>query len=286
MVGPITSSAARPRPQVNDRRGCARETGGVDAVNPGDQATWPSDLRVEVERLAGLCRDHAGNTPSTRSYELSLGHVDAEFEAEDAFRELLEVRRVVLFHATRLLPHEREAIRAEGLVVLDESHRSRRLDRVIEMYGDQVGAERLELLRHSGPLTWGSGHRMGRLGRLFGVTPMQAAFDGAGSGMTVFLEHWGGESFYGANEESAELRHVIQDLTNLSRPAIVEFAVRATLLNTYTRLWPIFVAQLDGWPEPWHEFSTEESVPADAVLTILDGTSERWPLNPDVGSQP
>lgn len=254
------------------------ETPGVQVVDPADRATWPPDVQAEVERLARRCRDQPDNGPSTPSYELGLGHVDAAFQAETTFRDLLGVRPVALFHAARLLPHEHETIRREGLVVLDEDHRSRRLDRVIEIYGGELGRHRLEQLRGAGPLSWGSGHRTGRLGRLFGVTPLQAAFDSAGSGMTVFLENWGGESFYWANEESPELRHVIQDLTDRSAPAIVEFAVRARLLYTYTRLWPIFVAQLDGWRESWHEFSTKVSVPADAVLTILDSASERWPL--------
>jgi hypothetical protein len=191
-------------------------------IDPANRTTWPADVVVEVERLASICREQPSNTLTTNSQELSLGHLEATFEADTAFRRLLEGRLVSLFHATRLLPHEREAVREEGLVVLDERHRSKRVDRVIEIYGADCGVSRLEHLRHAGPLTWNSAHRRGRLGVLHGVTPLKAAFDGAGSGMTIFLSHWGGESFYWANLESVALGETIALLTKRSAPAIVE----------------------------------------------------------------
>jgi hypothetical protein len=253
----------------------------MDVVDPADQSTWPAEVRAEVERLAARCREQADNTPETPSYELSLEHVDAAYEAEKAFRGLLDGWLLALFHATRQLPHETKALGQEGLVVLTEAHRSRRLDRVIEIYGDELGVERLERLRHSGPLSWNAAHREGRLGRLCGVTPLQVAFDQAGWGMTIFLAHWGGESFYWANGDSPELKETIELLTERSAPAIVKVGVHAKSLNTYTKLWPIFVAQFGGWPQPWHEFSTQESVAPERVLAILDRSSDQWPVAPE-----
>lgn len=95
--------------------------------------------------------------------------------------------------------------------------------------------------------------------------------------MTVFLENWGGESFYWAGYDSDDLAQIIGLLTDRSSPAIVELAVSAGLLNTCTKLWRIFAAQLDGWQEPWHEFSTGESIPPEHVVSILDPSSPRWP---------
>lgn len=233
---------------------------------------------AEVARLAAECREYSENTSKTPSYELRMRHIDAAWETDEAFRELLGDRLLALYHATRLLPHEVDAIRREGLVVLDETHRSLRLDRVIELYREEFHSDKLEQLRDAGPLSWNASHRNARLGRLWGVTPLQAAFDGAGSGLTVFLEHWGGESFYWANESSPELRETIDLLTARSQPAIVEVGIHATALNTYTKLWPIFVAQLDAWDEPWHEFSTEESIPPERVVEVLDPMSGRWPV--------
>ncbi len=77
---------------------------------------------------------------------------------------------------------------------------------------------------------------------------------------------------------SSDIKETIDLLTQRSSPAICEVAVDARSLNTYTKLWPIFVAQLDGWPEPHHEFWSTESVPPERVLAILDRSCERWPL--------
>jgi hypothetical protein len=250
----------------------------IQLIDPADRSTWPSDVRAEAERLAVRCRQQPDNTSCTPAYELSLGHVDASYEAEARFRDVVGDRFIALFHATRLLPHELEAVRHEGLVVLTKDHRNQRLDRVIELYADYLGAQRLECLRHSGPLSWRRGD--GRLGVLFGVTPLQVAFDDAGEGMTVFLSHWGGESFYWSAKESSDLKKTIQLLTERSSPAIVEVGVRARSLNTYGRLWPVFVAQLDRWRQPWHEYWTQESIPPEHVVTILDPRSDRWPLSP------
>ena len=109
------------------------------------------------------------------------------------------------------------------------------------------------------------------------MTPLQDAFAAAGDGMTVFLENWGGESFYWAAEESAELRSILRSLTTRSRPTIVEVAVEPAGLNRYTNLWQIFVGQLDGWEQAWHEFQTRTNVPRERVLAMIYESSGRWP---------
>jgi hypothetical protein len=249
----------------------------VKLIDPGDMSTWPEDVQGEVEALIERCREVQGNDPATSSCDLRLEYVDAVFAAERAFRELLGSRPVALYHATRLLPHALKAVRQDGLVVLDEDHRSRRLDRVIDVYGNKIGADRLGLLRTAGPLSWDREQRDGRLGQLFGVTPLQATFDDAGDGMTVFLENWGGESFYWAAEESEELAEVIDLLTARSTPVIVELGVHAGWLNTYTDLWKVFVGQLGGWPRACQVFSLSGSVPPDRIERLLVPTSDGWP---------
>jgi hypothetical protein len=251
----------------------------MEVIDPAEQTTWPADIRTEVEELAAKCREQPENTPNTPSYELSLGHVDTNYKAEAAFRDVLDGRPVALFHATRLLPHEHDAIYRDGLVVLTRDHRSRRLDRVIEIYGYQLGVERLERLRHSGPLSWDSSQQSARLGTLWGVTPLRDSFEEGGSDLTIFLSHWGGESFYWAKEESPELDETICLLTERSAPAIVEVGVQANSL-THRKLWPVFVAQLDHWRTPYMGFCMQQSVPPERVIAILDPSSDRWPIAP------
>jgi len=204
----------------------------VDVIDPADEQTWPRDIRVALERLAVRCETRETSTSDGASRDVRLEHADASFEAEEELRVSLRGRFLTLFHATRLLSCERDAIREEGLVPLDEDQRSRRLDRVIDTYGEEIGVGPLERLRGAGPLYWDRGHLEGRLGKLFGVTPPQVAFDHAGDGMTVFVENWGGESFYWA--ESKDLRDTLGHLTDRSAPAIVVVAIEARWLSTHT----------------------------------------------------
>lgn len=249
----------------------------LEVVDPGSVNTWPPDIRQFVERLAVRCRAIPANRPNTPSYELALERIDEVFDVETMFRQLIGERHIPLFHATRLLPHEEDSVRLDGLLPLSTQHRDVRLDQVIEIYGRELGMDRLELLRHAGPLTWNSDHRQGRLGVLCGVTPLQDAFAGAGTGMTVFLENWGGESFYWAGEEASDLQTVLGALTGRSQATIVEVAVSPAALNTYTHLWQIFVGQLDGWEHAWHEFQTRTAVPPDRVLAMIHEASDGWP---------
>jgi hypothetical protein len=252
----------------------------MDIIDPAALDTWPPDIRVEVEQLAARCRDQPVNTPETPSYELQLEQSGAAEEADGVFRNLLGQRQIALFHATRLLPHELASVRTDGLLVLSDEHRSSRLAKVIEIYGTQLGVESLERLRTAGPLSWNRTHRTARLGKVHGVTPLRIAFEDGGDGLTVFLDNWGGESFYWAATESDELKVTLQHLTTLSTPAIVEIGIYAHTLNWYTNLWPVFVGQLDGWPEPWHEFSITQSIPPDQIVAILGPSSDRWPVAP------
>ena len=93
--------------------------------------------------------------------------------------------------------------------------------------------------------------------------------------MEILMTHWGGESFYFDGPDDP----TIVALSALSTPSIIEVAVRAHDLCTYHWLWRIFVGRVDPWDEPWHEFSTKVSVPADRVLEILHPGSARWPLS-------
>ncbi len=247
----------------------------MDVIDPGDPTTWHDDIRNEVDRLANLCRANSENI-GRPSFELEIGvdSWDQSFEAERAFRDLIGDRLITYYHATRLLPHEDQMYFDDGLLVLSDDLRDRRLDRVIARYGDEIGHDVLEALRGAGPATRGSPQRTNRMGLLHGVTPLDAVRYG-GWGMEILMTNWGGESFYFDSSDDP----TIAALSALSTPSIIEAAVSAQDLCTYHWLWRIFVGRVDPWDEPWHEFSTKVSVPADRILSILHPESERWPLS-------
>ena len=246
-------------------------------IDPGDPASWPNDVADEVDRLAAMCRDNPENI-GRPSFELEVSSWDESYAEEMAFRDLIGDRFVAYYHATRLLPHEDQMYVDDGLLVLSDELRNRRLDRVIELYGGEIEVGQLEALRNSGAASRGSSQRSNRLGLLHGVTPLEAIRHG-GWGMEVFMTFWGGESFYFDDREDP----AITALTAASRPSIIETAALAKDLCTYHWLWRIFVAQADSsWDEPWHEFSTKVSIPPERILGILHPDSERWPLETEI----
>jgi hypothetical protein len=248
-----------------------------DVIDPGDQATWPADVLQRVHELDRRCREVGDNASDPPAHELRLMTVDAGHDEEELFRTQLDDRMVSLFHATRLLPHELLSVTETGLFELTVESRSDRLDRVIAAYGSELGTQRLEALREAGPLR-DQGHREGRLGMLWGVTPIHAFRDeDAGDGLMPFLEHWGGETFYWAADESEDIAATLTALTERSTPCVIEVAVRPDTLNTYTSLWRVFVGVYGNWRSPWHEFNVSAAIPAGHILEVIKPTSERWP---------
>jgi hypothetical protein len=226
--------------------------------------------------LAALCRANPENTKDRPTYELEVGSYEESLQVELAFRDLIGDRFITYYHATRLLPHEEQMFCDDGLLVLSDALRHHRLDLVIERYGDAIGVERLDSLRHSGPAARDSSQRSGRVGLLHGLTPL-AAISYAGWGMQILMTYWGGESFYFWSKADPEQSAAIAALSDLSTPTIIEVAARAQDLCTYHRLWPIFVGQIGHWDDPWHEFSTKVSIPPERVLDVLRPGSGRWP---------
>lgn len=78
-------------------------------------------------------------------------------------------------HATRLLPHEFQAIERRGVAPLTMENRSSRITTAIDLYGSERGTPDLEPLYSAGPLA-DVAQRQGRIGRIWAVSPMAAAF--------------------------------------------------------------------------------------------------------------
>ncbi len=253
------------------------DTGALPAIDPGQPDTWPTDVRDHVHRLALSCKANPQNSEDTPSCELVPETIDA-YTAEREFLEVLEDRRIVLYHATCLLPHEVARVQQLGLLTLSEEGRDRRLDKVIELYGKVINPERLEALRRSGSLARDPNRRSARLGVLYGVTPLGDILEDAGSSMTVFLENWGGESFYCAAYSDEDVAETIRELTHQSIATIVEFTVPASWLDSYSYVWQIFVGQLHGWEGACGEFRIGQSIPPQQILELLHEDSPKWPL--------
>lgn len=106
-----------------------------------------------------------GNGPHRPTVEMRLETLEVG-RAEDDLRSVLGNRPVAMAHATRLLPHEMDAVAADGVVPLNLGHRSHRLDEIIGRYGSEPGAPDFEPLRSAGRLT-DKGQHPGRIGAIW-----------------------------------------------------------------------------------------------------------------------
>ena len=77
----------------------------VTVVDPDRRETWPSEVVSWVEERARVLRGTTNNAPDLKMPS----------DGQDEFRALFAGKKVLAHHFTRLLDHEIESIRAEGL---------------------------------------------------------------------------------------------------------------------------------------------------------------------------
>lgn len=177
----------------------------VDVDDPG---TWPERVREWVERWG-----------RQRIADLHEG-TDVSTAQEDGFRDLLEGTRLLAYHSTRLLEHEIEAIRRDGLAPLSAELVSGRIDRAWEQ-GYLPEPERDAL--HGAHIFASPSVDMLKLkGRTRGVYLLlgRSAFDWQRDHIHEWLNTWGGPALYeGVSPKRLSL------LKELGRPTIVAAAL-------------------------------------------------------------
>lgn len=241
-------------------------------VDIGRPESWPTTVHEIVVSAVRRAPE-----PAWREYPFdNIGFADFEGE-EHQLRLELQSHRIVGYHATRLLPHEIEEVRTRsGLNVLTEDLRHRKVAGAIELFPSAfVTDPDGSALLGAGPNNW-QGTADGRLGSIDFVAPF-IMFDHDARGLMNMLDTWGGETLgWLANGTPADQASAA--LTALSQPAIVEIAVNAATVNTYTPLLPAFAGTLEHiHGRYWHQWRTSESVPPQFVLDVITIDSPRWP---------
>ncbi len=94
-----------------------------------------------------------------------------------------------------------------------------------------------------------------------------------GSGLTCFLDHYGGEASYQGRRKS----DVLERLTNESLPRVVQFAAPSAAMNAYAAIWMVLAAQRSGNRDAWHEWHVNRPIPADHVLDVIGPDHPQWP---------
>lgn len=173
-------------------------------VDPDDVSTWPEPVRT-------LCLEWNSGVPPTDYLE----DLQLHDGADDELRAALQGYRILAYHATRLLAHEVEGIRLNGLRVFSPQLFEDRIN-AAHAHGHLTRPERDEL-QASHMLAVGEGTRRGNRAGLsvtLRLTPL-------GRGGWNLMSNWGGEGIY----FSSGTQHHAPLLQRLGGPAIVVVAV-------------------------------------------------------------
>ena len=249
----------------------------MGSVDLGDPGTWPPEVREQLEDVAHLFRRQPGfSGADTYANDLSLD-VQADLDLEAEVRILLARERLLMYHGTRLLPHEVNRVLSVGLRALTDELPRDKLDAARVHHPDLLATGDVDLLLASGPLFWGYAHQA-RRGEVCVVAPLAIVADD--EGMRPLLQHWGGESLAWAahmkNEDGTKCQRTIQALSAASAPSIVEVSIAGSELPDTTDLWRVMVGHLLGCLEPWNQWHLRKSIPADAILEIIQPGNRRW----------
>jgi hypothetical protein len=179
-------------------------------IDIDDTGTWPASLLEVVQEAAVEC-DGVESTIDVRLNDDVTARVVKELDG-------LAVR---VFHATRLLPHEVERIRASGLEPLSDELVAWRLKRAAEM-GLLSNHDVSELQAHRRTRDPGQAgtHRAGYLFASASLRP----FITRPSDVWPLMASWGGEDLYMAHERTelgARLRLI-------GKPTLVELEAPAS----------------------------------------------------------
>ncbi|MFJ9806527.1 hypothetical protein [Streptomyces wuyuanensis] len=154
-----------------------------DTVDLDDPATWPADL-------SALITDLVPTVPAGLDTASDLHNEASELATyDDQVREMLAGRLLRAYHATRLLDHEIEDVRAFGLRALTEDSLTNRVDRAIQ--AGSIDTAYLTALQESTALlhepTHAAKHRFGEVSLVSSSQPLEKSWP------VRLLSNWGGE---------------------------------------------------------------------------------------------
>jgi hypothetical protein len=271
--------------QVARRSHAHKAPGRGSEDTRGEVGSWRARRVAGVARrvVEALAHDVAGwpevadrhlDDPDDDGFPASdLAHHDLDYadEAEQRLRDALAGHELLAYHASRLLPHEADWIRTEGLRTASTGLVDRRLRGAAEHYPEMLTEDEMELLRRSGPLAWQRGAV--RLGLLWVVAP-HAIFEEE-RGFDRLLGLWGGETIAWTNNEAAAA--VVERFTRESLPSIVQVAVALEEVPEFERLWPTAVGRFLGLPRASTEWGLRVSLGPERVVGLLHPEHPRWP---------
>jgi hypothetical protein len=152
-------------------------------VDPDDEATWPAGLKEHLLSLP------LGDSPFAADQCIAP-------DSERYFNELLQGVKVRLYHCTRLLAHEVEWVRSEGLLPLTQELIARR----VHAFADACGPRLTVQEAVQGQEAHAAEERRSREGQVCLILG-SANFEDPGATENL-LGAWGGEAVYRNNSDA------------------------------------------------------------------------------------
>ncbi len=166
------------------------------AIDIADRDTWPASIRKQVDEWA---RGLRGTTRYTSDLAVPL-------EAERPFLELLRGHRLVAYHFTRLLEHERVNVQTKGMPALTAEFVDARIRRALEARAISETDAQALLGQHFFARPPDGSRRAGQV--CFHLTDHIITDDPKALGHLMTL--WGGEAIFKPADEST--RDIVRGL--------------------------------------------------------------------------
>lgn len=235
-------------------------------IDVDDPSTWPPDVLAFVSDAAERLR---GSTEYTSD-------LDFDFNGEDDFRRLLNGHRLIAYHCTRLLDHEVEAIRQEGLRPLT---RELIADRVAAAHDHAVIPTELrdELVDAHVFADRDRGH--GRADQVCLIVSRRV-FDRDVHAVRPLLRTWGGEGIY-MSGRGYRLRPMLEAL---GQPAIVVALVELSASHKQHLCFPdlrkVFTGSVLGLDDVLGDVFYKGQVGPEHVLDIWQPGHPQYDQHP------
>lgn len=231
----------------------------TDSLSPvadiDDPSTWPEELAAQVNELADQIRMTTPDLSELSCSDLPLwGH-------EAGIRQLLNGCLLRAYHATRLLPHEADAVRAQGLRMLTTELVKDRLATAYQL-GYITDVEHDKLLA-------GKALSSDRLGQVCFFLSTTTIIRDA-TGLHLLLSTWGGEGLY---RQHAHSDNPLRDkLRSLGHPTIVvaqlDFTVPTKLL-VFPSLANAFVGKTLGLTDVGGDIFYSAPIPPTHIERLI-----------------
>src|ERR1700733_12084845 len=225
-----------------------------EAIDVDDLATWPEPLSELVgNQLMALegTPDHASDLRPSDWVKPKL-------------LDVLRGRQLVAYHCTRLLPHELEMVRTQGLRELSPELVQDRLQRARDV--GALSESQFELLTRSHVFSVRDDSAQSRRG-LVCVVIGRSLFDDEPRACRPLLSTWGGECLYMA--DGPQWESVRRCCQKLGLPALVGLRLDVSSLErSGPSLDKVLIGRALGLKKPWADGFIRGSVRRDQIDAV------------------